>query len=238
MLIDAHILAWNEERILPYTLDHYSSFCRNIYIYDNMSTDGSDEIYKKYDKVKVIKWDSKDEINELNYVRLKSSGYREYSSDCDWVIVCDCDEFLYHPDLLPRLKKYKEHGVTVPKISGHDMVSESFPAYSGDKLTDIVKTGSQIYDVMCKSIIFDPKLKVTYGIGGHSFTAPGMIISEDRDLKLLHYKFLGFDYVESLYEARAERLSEFNKANKFGEHYLNVPFDYMNSMLKENYQVI
>ena len=84
MLIDAHILAWNEERILPYTLDHYSSFCRNIYVYDNMSTDGSDEIYKKYDKVKVIKWDSGDKINELNYVNIKSSGYREYPRDRDW----------------------------------------------------------------------------------------------------------------------------------------------------------
>jgi len=238
MLIDAHIIAWNEERILPYTLDHYSEFCRDIYVYDNMSTDSSDEIYKRYPKVKVIKWSSGDQINELNYVKLKSEGYKQFSRDCDWVVVCDCDEFLYHPSLIEKLTEYKEQGINVPRISGHDMVSPEFPTYKGDKLVDIVKTGSELYEVMSKSIIFNPKLNVVYGIGGHSFKAPGMVTNEDRELKLLHYKFLGFEYVESLYEARAERLSDFNKSNKFGEHYFKVPVDYMNKMLKEDYQVI
>ena len=41
MKIHSHILAWNEEKILPYTLDYYSTFCEKIFIYDNMS----DEMY-------------------------------------------------------------------------------------------------------------------------------------------------------------------------------------------------
>ena len=36
----------------------------------------------------------------------------------------------------------------------------------------------------------------------------------------------------------SERLSEFNKQNKFGEHYFNVPYEYMTKLLKENIQVI
>jgi len=238
VIIDAHILSWNEEMILPYTLDHYSKFCRKIYVHDNMSMDSSDSIYKMYPKVVVRKWHSNDEINELNYVKIKSDSYRKYSRDCDWVIVCDCDEFLYHPDLLTKLSEYKKAGVNVPRISGHDMVSESFPTYKGEKLTDLVKTGSKLYETMSKNIIFDPKLDVTYGIGGHSLQADNMVKSEDRDLKLLHYKFLGFDYVERIYRSRAERLSFFNKVNKFGEHYFNVPLEYMRTMLKEDYQVI
>jgi len=51
MKIHAYIIAWNEEKILPFTLDYYSKFCEKIYIYDNMSTDNSDKIYKKYEKV-------------------------------------------------------------------------------------------------------------------------------------------------------------------------------------------
>ena len=50
MRIHAHILAFNEEKILPFTLDYYSLICEKIFIYDNMSTDSSDNIYKKYDK--------------------------------------------------------------------------------------------------------------------------------------------------------------------------------------------
>ena len=71
MKIHAHILAWNEEKILPYTLDYYSKICTKIYVYDNMSTDGSDKIYKKYPKVSVIKWNSNDQINEMNYFNIQ-----------------------------------------------------------------------------------------------------------------------------------------------------------------------
>ena len=71
MKIHAHILSWNEEKILPFTLDYYSSFCEAIYIHDNMSTDSSDEIYKKYPKVQVLKWDSNEQINEMNYINIK-----------------------------------------------------------------------------------------------------------------------------------------------------------------------
>jgi hypothetical protein len=240
MNIHAHILAWNEEKILPYTLDYYSNICSKIFIYDNMSTDGSDEIYKKYPKVNVIKWDSGNEINEINYVKIKSDSYKNYSRDgnVDWVIVCDCDEFLYHENLIDKLKEYKTMGVTVPKIDGHDMVSESFPEYDGVSLVDKVKIGSDTYGPMCKNIIFDPKLDVQYGIGGHSFNSNAAIYSDSAELKLLHYKFLGKDYVKKIYISRAKRLSNFNKQHKFGEHYFNLPFEYMDKMLSEKRQVI
>jgi hypothetical protein len=237
MIIHAHILAWNEEKILPYTLDHYSSFCDKIFIHDNMSTDGSDEIYSRYPKVTVLKWTSNDEINELNYTNIKSNAYKQFSRDADWVIVCDCDEFLYHDNLIEKLTEYKNAGITIPKIDGHDMVSESFPEYDGIPLTEKVKIGSDTYGPMCKNIIFDPKIDVQYGIGGHSVTTNG-VTSNEAELKLLHYKFLGKDYVKRIYVSRAKRLSDFNKQHKFGEHYFNLPFEYMDKMLKENRRVI
>jgi hypothetical protein len=240
MKIHSHILAWNEEKILPYTLDYYSTFCEKIFIYDNMSDDNSDEIYKRYPKVEVIKWDSNNEINEINYIKLKTESYKERSrnQNVDWVIVCDCDEFLYHPNLIDILVDYKSKGITVPKVCGHDMVSEIFPEYDGKLLVDKVKVGSERYQPMCKNIIFNPDLDVNYGIGAHSFNCDNAVFSETEELKLLHYKFLGKDYVKKLYIDRAKRLSSFNKQNKFGEHYFNLPFNYMNEMIKNNFQVI
>ena len=240
MKIHSHILAWNEEKILPYTLDYYSTFCEKIFIYDNMSDDNSDEIYKRYPKVEVIKWDSNSEINEINYIKLKTESYKERSrnQNVDWVIVCDCDEFLYHPNLIDVLVDYKNKGITVPKVCGHDMVSEIFPKYDGKLLVDKVKVGSERYQPMCKNIIFNPDLDVNYGIGAHSFNCPNAVFSDEEDLKLLHYKFLGKDYVKNIYIGRAKRLSSFNKENKFGEHYFNLPFNYMNEMIKNNFQVI
>lgn len=240
MKIHAHILSWNEEKILPFTLDYYSSFCEEIYIHDNMSTDSSDEIYKKYPKVTVIKWSSDNQINEMNYINLKNNEYKNYSrnKDVDWVIVCDCDEFLYHPNLLTVLQDYKEKGITVPRISGHDMVSESFPIYDGELITKKIKIGSERYQPMCKNIIFNPDIDVSFGVGAHSFTSPNGVFSQDEDLKLLHYKFLGKDYVKTLYVSRAKRLSDFNKQNKFGDHYFNLPFKYMDEVLNKKQEII
>ena len=118
------------------------------------------------------------------------------------------------------------------------MVSETFPEYDGDSITNKIKTGSEIYPPFCKNIIFNPKLDASFGIGAHSFQANGAVYSNSPELKLLHYKFLGVEYVENIYKARAERLSEFNKQNKLGEHYFNVPYDYMKKLLSENIQVI
>jgi Glycosyl transferase family 2 len=238
MKIHAHILSWNEEKILPYTLDHYSFFCEKIFVYDNMSTDSSYEIYAKYPKVIVIQWNSDNQINELNYIQIKSHGYKTHSRDADWVIVCDCDEFLYHKDLLGVLTQYKKENITVPRIEGHDMVSAEFPTYDGKLLTDKVKIGSDVYGPMCKNIIFDPTIDVNYGIGGHSFNSNNTVYSQNAELKLLHYKFLGKEYVKQIYISRAKRLSEFNKNNKFGEHYFNLPFEYMDKMLREKKEVI
>lgn len=239
MKIHAHILAYNEEKILPFTLDYYSEICDKIFIYDNMSTDSSDEIYKRYPKVIVNKWDSNNEINELNYLNIKNNGYKISREDnADWVIVCDCDEILYHGRLLEKLEYYKEQGITVPLVNGHDMVSETFPEYDGELITKKITTGSGVYDPFCKNIVFNPKLEVKFGIGAHSFSSNNTISSNSPELKLLHYKFLGKEYVESIYKSRAERLSEFNKTNKFGEHYFNVPYEYMDKLLKDQIPVI
>jgi hypothetical protein len=204
-----------------------------------MSTDSSDEIYKRYPKVTVNKWDSNNQINEFNYLNIKNNAYKKSRHDnADWVIVCDTDEFLYHPRLLEKLKYYKDNGITVPRINGHDMVSESFPIYDGESITSKIKTGSEVYPPFCKNIIFNPKLDVSFGVGAHSFQANGAVYSNSPELKLLHYKFLGVEYVENIYKNRAERLSEFNKQNRLGEHYFNVPYDYMKKLLSENIQVI
>ena len=118
------------------------------------------------------------------------------------------------------------------------MVSENFPIYDGELITEKIKIGSDRYQPMCKNIIFNPNVDVNFGVGAHSFSSTNGVFSENEDLKLLHYKFLGKDYVKKLYVDRAKRLSSFNKQNKFGEHYFNLPFKYMDEVLSKNQEVI
>jgi hypothetical protein len=241
MKIHAHILAWNEEKILPFTLDYYSTICEKIFIYDNMSTDSSDEIYKRYPKVEVVKWDSGGEINEMNYVRIKSEEYKERSRNqgVDWVIVGDCDEFLYHPNLIEKLEEYKKLGITYPKVEGHDMFSDEFPIYDGELITKKIKYGSEVYEPMSKQIILNPDVDVKYGIGAHKSTCDGCKTTEFPELKLLHYKFIGFKYVLDKYRVSNSRLSEFNRKNGFGSHYTDKnAIEYTNHLKKNKIKVI
>ena len=237
MIIHAHIITWNEGKILPFTLDHYSKFCDKIFIYDNMSDDSSDDIFKKYDKVTIRKWGT-NKFNELEATDLRNNAYKISRGKADWVIVCDCDEFLYHPELIDTLTTYKANGVTVPKIDGHDMCSDEFPIYDGELLTDKVKIGSETYDMMCKNIIFNPVLDSKFGVGSHHFSADGAKYSEKDELKLLHYKFLGKTYVLWRYGELAKRRGEVMIKSGMGGHWTRPPLTYMNKMMKEQNKVI
>jgi hypothetical protein len=241
MKIHAHILSWNEEKILPFTLDYYSTICEKIFIYDNMSSDSSDEIYKKYPKVEVIKWDSDNTFHDGMNAKIKSEEYRNRSrnQDVDWVIICDCDEILYHENLIEKLKEYKNNGITYPKVNGHDMFSDQFPQYDGTLITDIIKYGSDVYEPMSKQIIINPNVNITYGMGAHSSFCENCKTTESAELKLLHYKFIDFKYVLSRYRNANKRLSKFNKDNGFGSHYTdkNV-IEYTNHLKKNKIKVI
>lgn len=219
MRIHAHIVSYNEEMILPFTLDYYSGFSERIFVYDNMSTDSSDEIYKRYDKVEVIKWSSNQEINENYYMDIKSNAYRHTSRDADWVMVCDADEFVYHKNLVGLLKSYSEAGVNVPFTCGHEMACESFPEYDGRLLPELVRFGSGYLSYLSKSIVFNPRIDMRFGPGTHTFEAEGVVRSPSAELKILHYKYMGAEYILRSYAAREARLSETNRRNGWGIHY-------------------
>lgn len=235
MKIHAHILAYNEEKLLPFTLDYYSSFCEKIFMYDNMSTDGSDDIYKKYPKVQVIKWNSNDSFNDFYNKDIKSNTYKQYSrGEADWVIVCDCDEFIYHPNLLDKLKEYDEKGISLPKTNGYEMFSDDFPIYDGQLITEKIKEGFGVVDTLCKQILFKPNVDINYGFGAHSNVCENCVTNETPELKVLHYKFLNLDYVINRYQHLQDRLSDFNKQHGFGHHYNFINAINMTNKIKEN----
>lgn len=222
MKIHVYIITWNEEKILPFTLDYYSSFAEKIFVFDNMSSDGSDEIYKKYDKVEVIKWgDLEKGHNDFSNKEIKSKEYRVRSRGIgvDWVITVDCDEIIYHENLLQVLSDYKKNSIDVPKIAGHDMFSDEFPIYDGELITNKIKFGSDIYEPMCKHVVFNPEIDIDFGFGAHHFHCEKCKISDTAEIKLLHYKFIGFKYVLDRYRKLSSRQSKFNTDNNLNTHY-------------------
>jgi glycosyltransferase involved in cell wall biosynthesis len=129
-------IAYNEERLMPFFLNYYSKFCDHIVIYDNYSTDRTEEICKSFNgcKVTVIKYETKDTLDDETYLKIKNNVYRDFSTD--YCIVVDLDEFLYHDNLKKFLIANKD--VKVFKPQGYNMVSTVFPV--GDDIT-VIKSG-------------------------------------------------------------------------------------------------
>jgi len=231
MIIYTYIFCWNEEKILPFTLDHYSQFSDRIFLLDNYSTDKSLKIASKYNKVTVIPIsceEDDDTYDEYKSVKLRSTIYKDETygfhatNKADWAILVDADEFVYHPNIIKILKNYKEQGVAIPRLAGYDMISNKFPSHKkGILLTDIVKRGNASI-TQCKPVMIDPnKVEVKFSVGAHfhSQVTGAALPSILADIKLLHYKNLSKEYVIARYKQLAPRSSCTNKANKFGEHW-------------------
>lgn len=204
--IHVYTICWNAEAILPYFLSHYGTFCERIVVYDNMSTDSTRKLLDACPKAVVRDFDTKGQIDETDYLRVKNHAYKESRGSADYVIVADIDEFLYHPQLNEVLAKYKAAGVTLPRIDGYNMVSLIHPRKNGD-LIKLSKRGrySPQYSKRC---VFDPQLEINYLPGAHRCEPVGTVVeSQDASLKLLHYHYLGLVTVLRRYRVYQNRLS-------------------------------
>lgn len=218
MKIDVYSICWNEKVILPYFLKHYKQFARKITIYDNMSDDESVHIMENFD-VDVIKVDTNGNyIGEDKLMDIKNNCWK--NSDADWVIVCDIDEFVYHPNLLDYLNNTNYNHIC---CRGYEMMSETLPTTDG-QIYDELKNGYptdefnsyNIYPYWksnySKCVLFKPSKvqEINYGPGAHYSNPIGEIVSNIQnfvnqngvffpvtldEVKLLHYKYLSRDYV-------------------------------------------
>ncbi len=96
MIVHVHVLCWNEEVLIPYFLDHYS-FADKIILYDHESDDNSLDLLS--DNVEVKTYSTGGEIRDDIWIDIKNNCWKTSRGEADFVIVCDMDEFLYHPNM-------------------------------------------------------------------------------------------------------------------------------------------
>lgn len=231
MKIHAYILCYNEEDIIFHTLSHYSSFCSRIFLLDNYSTDRSVDIANTFEKVIVLPWWSGNEFDDHANIAIKQSYYKKYSrpdsplciESADWVITCDMDELIYHPQLLSILVSYKRQSATVANIIGFNMISKKSLSGIGS-LVNSVTMGVQA-KVFNKPILFAAGFDMIFSMGCHPsgkgyrkmFQQPLYKKGGER-IALLHYKYIG---ERSIARAKSSvlRLSQKNIDNGLGQHY-------------------
>ena len=224
MKIACYALAYNEERILPHFIEHYKEFCDKIVIYDNMSTDDTKQLSLDLG-CDVVSWEAPGGgLSDKAYIDIKSNCYKETREDFDWIIIADSDEFFTHREgvsaFVETLERYKEEGITLPKIQGYNMVGDATP----ETLNEVTKGVPDVsYSKRC---LFDSKLDMSWDWGCHPQHSQsildktaGVVESKDTDIVLLHYKFISLDYVLDRHKLFSSRLSEFNKKLGLGIHY-------------------
>jgi glycosyltransferase involved in cell wall biosynthesis len=212
MKIEVFILCHNEERIMPYVMRHYSQFA-SVVILENNSTDKTVDIARSMG-ARIWEYDVPDLIDDGWYLAVKDNCWK--ASRADWVIVCDADEFVWHPDIVQILKTTK---ATIFQPRLFEMFSEKFPTTRG-QIYDEIKTGC---NGVAKINLFRPQeiKEILYNAGCHKANPIGnIILSLDSEIRTLHMRFLSLEYVKERTLRASKRMSEFNLKNKLGYHYL------------------
>ncbi len=213
--------AWNEELMLPFLFRHYGQWVERFVIYDSDSTDGSIDVLRRTPKVEIRKvpWPHPDSMI-LTLQHLHNNCWKECRGIADWVIVADVDEFLYHPDFFGYLRRCRKRGVTCVPALGYEMVSERFPN-PDEALVAAFRRGVQ-HRMMSKLRLFDPSSvdETNFGPGGHVAAPAGNVVYPKRDeLLLLHYKWLGLDYLRRRNAMMETTRRSRDIANNWSYHY-------------------
>jgi len=218
MIIHVYTVCWNEEKMLPFFLQYYGSFAEKIVIYDNQSTDKSAKIIDGHPKTKRIVFDTGGKYVERRLTEIRNTAWMESRGKADWVMVVDVDEFLYHyPSLPPLLESYKAWGITFPKIDGYEMVSPIFPKRDASIFTHCKMGFPDAF--YAKRVCFNPVIDVTFGPGSHKCQTSGKVKeSMQPDIKLLHYHYMGPEFLETKRAGRWNRQSDDNRQNGWGIH--------------------
>ena len=219
MQIHLFAMCLNEERMIPYFLSHYSGWVTQFHIFDNGSTDNSLRLLAGDPRITVESFKTEGDSFVETAQRLMNDVWTR-SRHADWVITAEVDEHLHHPDILAYLQHCATERVTVLHPVGFNMVSDTFPTDPRPLCEQIVR-GVRAPD-FDKLAIFDPRaiISINYDVGRHAAAPTGRLSWEqNRQIKLLHYKNLGVDYLIERNGILSKGLRLKDKSRRWGEQY-------------------
>jgi len=213
---------WNEEEMLPFFFRHYDPLIDRYIIYDDGSTDNTLKLLAAHDRVEVRRFvHTHPKSFVLSAQALNDSMWKESRGQADWVIITSVDEHLYHPaGLVWYLRWARYRGITAIPALAFQMVADAFP--SPDECLVKTRRFGVPLDHYNKLSVFDPNAvsETHYAVGRHRAVLEGRIRYPKRDrLLLLHYKFLGMDYLLRRYALLRDKLGAADKEHKFGHQY-------------------
>jgi Glycosyl transferase family 2 len=220
--VHLYTIVWNEEEMLPFFFRHYDALVDRYVVYDDGSTDRTLDMLAAHGRVEVRRFErTVPDSFVLSAKSLHDHIWKESRGVADWVIITAVDEHLYHPGGLgPYLEKMGSAGVTAVPALAFQMAADAFPL-PHEHLAHSQRIGVPL-DRYNKLSIFNPDAinETHYEVGRHSAAPAGRMSYPERDeLLLLHYKFLGIDYVRRRYALLSTGLGAGDRARRYGFQY-------------------
>ncbi|MEM0896166.1 MAG: glycosyltransferase family 2 protein [Verrucomicrobiota bacterium] len=220
MVVHLHSSCWNEARMLPYYFRHYDEVVDHFFIHDNASDDESLAICAAHPRVTVLPLVLEgDSVCQSAFEQVNEFWHGSRGA-ADWTAVCNIDEFFWVPGLRGYLEKCRADGVSYIPSRGYQMVSEKFPGLDDD-LARTIRTG--VWDPhFGKPSFFNPDAITDSGFGmaRHSAEPKGeVVIPDEQEMMLLHYKYIGWEYLEARHAELHARMRERDREKKWGYHY-------------------
>lgn len=200
---------WNEEVLLPYFFNHYKQRFTDIRftIYDNMSTDASREIIAQ-NGAEVIESDTDGKLRTDIHAQIRNHAWK--TSDADWIIVCDIDEWIDCNDAF-----LERTTCTVVKTEGYHMIG-----WHAD-LNKVVRGSPHVYWNKCALFNKNSISEMNYGPGCHKCKPEGVVTYNTEKVLLYHMKCFHPVYFVQRHKLSAARVSELDHRNGWSQHYYN-----------------
>ena len=216
--LHVYTMTWNEEYMIKYFLRYYETVADRIFVIDDNSSDGTRDIVKTCPKTTLLPYPFPSGFNEYDKTNCFATEYRKYSRDAEWVIVGDCDEFIYHPDLRNFLDKKRAEGRRAIKATGYFFASKEIPNTEG-QLFDAMPYHHRLrkikhsYD---REVVFDPKLDVKFKPGCHPPTEfSDGVIAGRCGLSLYHCCHLSRQWIVDHLDRRIARMNDQSYKNMY-----------------------
>jgi hypothetical protein len=188
-------VCYNEREMLPFYLRHYEQFADEIVVFDDNSDDGSAVIARCCDKVSLANWPFPSGLVDDNMMRLWQSSLSDAQQDgFDWVAFPDIDEILWNQQgIRATIARADERGYEVIASEGWNMMGDGLPKDDGhSQIWQLLQSGVRA-PVYSKPIIVKVGTQVNWNRGRHALENCSPKLSPPM-VKLLHYRYLGYDY--------------------------------------------
>ena len=218
MRVHLYTLSWNEMKMLGFFFRHYDPWVERYVFFDDGSSDGTLDVLRNHPRVEVRRFERHiADSFVLSSLHLNDHVWKESRGLADWVIISAVDEHFYHRDLRGYLESARRAGVTAIPGLGYEMVSADFPG-PAEELTR-TRTRGAPEPLWNKLNLFNPDAveETNYSAGRHEARPTGRIAYPEVDeLLILHYKYIGFDYVRRRHALLSTGLGTTDRENRWG----------------------